>query len=174
MDRRAVVRSEVVAGEVFARCANLHLVQTRVTDVRAPEELTTAFRAAGLKITPQRQLLFTLLHGNTVHPSAEALHAVASAAMPGISLRTVYQTLSDLAAMGELQVLDLGAGPSRFDPNVDDHHHAVCTVCGEVRDVYIGSAATLTSPSAIDGLDGFVVESASIVLDGRCRACASG
>ena len=35
--------------------------------------------------------------------------------MPGISLRTVYTTLSDLVEMGELGTLCLGNGAMRFD-----------------------------------------------------------
>lgn len=137
--------------------------------MRTPEQLTTAFRAQGLKVTPQRQLLFRLLHDNTVHPSADALYAVAREAMPGISLRTVYQTLSDLAAMGELRVLEIGPGPARFDPNTGDHHHALCTECGDIRDVYVADVDHL----AVAGLDGFAVDSAAIVLSGRCRACST-
>jgi Fe2+ or Zn2+ uptake regulation protein len=137
--------------------------------VRTPDELTAAFRAQGMKVTPQRQLLFRLLHGNTVHPSADALYAVAHEAMPGISLRTVYQTLSELAAMGELQILEFGPGPSRFDPNTSDHHHALCIECGEMRDVHVADVDHLS----VAGLDGFSVENTAIVLSGRCRACSS-
>ena len=39
--------------------------------------------------------------------------------MPGISLRTVYTTLTDLVAMGELHAVALGTGATRFEPNVD-------------------------------------------------------
>ena len=135
--------------------------------MRTPTELTSAFRAQGLKVTPQRQLLFRLLHGNVAHPSAEALFAAASEQMPGISLRTVYQTLTDLVAMGELRQLSLGGGSARFDPNVDDHHHVVCGACGDVRDVYVDGDA----PTAAD-LDGFRVDSTDIVFRGVCSACA--
>jgi Fe2+ or Zn2+ uptake regulation protein len=136
--------------------------------MRTPAELTTAFRAQGLKVTPQRQLLFRLLHGNEAHPSAESLFAVASEQMPGISLRTVYQTLTDLVAMGELRQLALGGGSARFDPNVDDHHHVVCGSCGAVRDVYV------RTPGSVAGeLDGFTVESTDIVFRGVCAACAA-
>ncbi len=41
--------------------------------MRTPAELTDAFRAQGWKVTPQRQLLFGLLHDNVTHPSADAL-----------------------------------------------------------------------------------------------------
>ena len=39
--------------------------------------------------------------------------------METISLKTVYQTLNELAAMGEVAALDLGTGTTRFDPNVE-------------------------------------------------------
>ena len=135
--------------------------------MRAPAELTKEFRIRGLKVTPQRTLLFRLLHGNMTHPTAEGLFATASAQMPGISLRTVYQTLNDLAAMGELKVLHLVQGSTRFDPNVDDHHHAVCDGCGDLLDVYVERVADLS----VRGLDGFVAERASIVFGGICAAC---
>jgi len=137
--------------------------------VRAPADLTAAFRANGLKVTPQRQLLFRLLHGNTSHPSAEVLYATASAQMPGISLRTVYQTLNDLVAMSELGSLDLGTGSARFDPNTDDHHHTVCVVCGDVRDVLVPGADGLW-PDHVDR--GFLIDATQIVFRGTCAACS--
>ena len=136
--------------------------------MKSPTELTEAFRATGLKVTPQRQLLFRLMHGNTMHTTAEVLYSEASAQMPGISLRTVYQTLTDLASMGELRLIDVGAGAVRFDPNVDEHHHVICQGCGDVRDVYVAGSQALH----IEGLDGFSVDSTSILFHGSCASCA--
>ena len=137
--------------------------------VRSPAELTEIFRTNNLKVTPQRQLLFRLMHGNEGHPTADALFARASEQMPGISLRTVYQTLTDLVAMGELRSLDLGTGATRFDPNTDDHHHVVCDRCGDVRDVYVSGTECLP----VDGLDGFEVRETSILFTGVCPRCAA-
>ncbi|MEY4373307.1 MAG: hypothetical protein RL219_2076, partial [Actinomycetota bacterium] len=139
--------------------------------MRSPAELTEAFRQRGLKVTPQRQLIFRLLDQNCAHPSAEALFEAASSAMPGISLRTVYQTLNDLAEMGELRLLDLGTGAARFDPNVGDHHHLVCNNCGEVRDVHVRGSEHL-EPSETN--HGFVLDAAEIVFRGQCARCAAG
>ena len=136
--------------------------------MRSPTELTEAFRRQNLKVTPQRQLLFRLLHANPTHPSAEVLYAQASELMPGISLRTIYQTLNDLAAMGELQLVSVGSGPARFDPNTDDHHHAVCDQCGEVADVYVTNLAALE----VEGLHGFQPRSTRLVFAGTCQRCA--
>ena len=135
--------------------------------MKSPAALTDAFRASGLKVTPQRQLIFRLMHDNITHPTADALFTAASAQMPGISLRTVYQTLTDLASMGEIKLIDLGSGATHFDPNTDEHHHVVCSACGEVRDVYVDDAARLS----ISGVDGFVVDSAAILFHGLCAVC---
>ena len=158
----------------ISHSANLHglkIESQRIYSVhmRSPAELTDAVRAHGLKVTPQRQLLFRLMHDNECHPTAESLFQVASEQMPGISLRTVYQTLNDLATMGELRSLDLGTGAVRFDPNTDEHHHVVCDGCGDVRDVYVSGSDALS----VRGLDGFAVSSTSILFNGLCPRCAA-
>jgi Fe2+ or Zn2+ uptake regulation protein len=134
--------------------------------VRSPAELTEAFRQRGLKITPQRRCIFRILHDNQVHPTADAVYAAAFAEMPSISLRTVYQTLNDLADMGEIQALDLGTGSARFDPNVDEHHHLVCDRCGVVHDVYVDASSL-----QVADLGGFAIEHTEVVFRGRCASC---
>jgi Fe2+ or Zn2+ uptake regulation protein len=137
--------------------------------VRSPTELTEAFRAQGLKITPQRQLIFQILHGHPGHPSAESVYAAAVEQMPAISLRTVYQTLNDLSTMGEIQTLDLATGSSRFDPFVEEHHHhLVCDRCRAVVDVAVEGAGDLV-PSG--ELGGFAITSTELVFRGLCRNC---
>src|SRR6476619_8299647 len=102
--------------------------------MKTTEQLTDLFRERGLRVTPQRQMIFGLLQANDSHPTVEALYERARHEMPTISLKTVYQTVHDLEALGEVNVLDLGTGSLRVDPNVeDDHHHLVCTSCGRVR-----------------------------------------
>ena len=89
--------------------------------------------------------------------------------METISLKTVYQTLHELAAMGEIAALDLGTGTTRFDPNVDDvHHHLVCEVCGKVRDLHADFSDVAVPPGADEGFD---VGEAEVVFRGRCRQC---
>ena len=134
--------------------------------MRSPTELTQAFRQRGLKMTPQRQCIFRILHENVGHPSADAVYAAAVAEMPSISLRTVYQTLHDLADMGEIQSLELGTGSARFDPNVSEHHHLVCDRCGAVTDVYV-DVADLRPPAGTN----FRVDATEVVFRGRCAAC---
>ena len=97
--------------------------------------MTTLFRSTGRKVTPQRQRIFHVLHGNERHPTAEGVYADIIGDMPTVSLRTVYQTLAELTELGEINKIDLGTGSARFDPNVEAHHHLVCDDCGAIRDV---------------------------------------
>lgn len=136
--------------------------------VQSPEDLATSFRLQGRKLTPQRQLIFKLLHGNDEHPTAESLFSKASSLMPGISLRTVYQTLSELSEMGELQMIDFGVGATRFDPNIDDHHHVVCDNCGEIRDVYVKNVSSLRP----QGADNFTISDIDMTFHGSCKKCS--
>ena len=137
--------------------------------MRSPDELSALFRAQGRKITAQRQCIFRVLHGDVSHPTAESIHAAAKAHMETISLKTVYQTLHELADMGEIAALDLGTGMTRFDPNVDGvHHHLVCRGCGKVRDLHADFSG-VTVPEGAD--EGFDVGEAEVVFRGRCRDC---
>ena len=138
--------------------------------MKTTEQLTDLFRERGLRVTPQRQMIFGLLQANDSHPTVESLYERAQAEMPTMSLKTVYQTVHDLEALGEVDVLDLGTGSLRVDPNVEgEHHHLVCSSCGRVRDL----------PVEFDGLRvpgryrrDFTVDAVQVIFRGRCDDCA--
>lgn len=104
--------------------------------------------------------------------TAESVHAAAQGRLPEISLATVYNTLNELVAMGEVLELATGSGPRRYDPNVGEpHHHLVCTACGSLRDV-------LTDRERLAGLipedrHGFVLTGVEVVFRGLCPNCAN-
>ncbi|MDA8312004.1 MAG: transcriptional repressor [Actinomycetota bacterium] len=137
--------------------------------MRTPTELTALFRANGRNVTPQRQCIFRALQGDDTHPTAEQVHETVRAEMETVSLKTVYQTLHDLADLGEVTMLDVGTGALRVDPNVErPHHHLVCRTCGKVRDVFVDLPVLELPASRSQGYD---VERGEVVFRGLCGEC---
>lgn len=110
-----------------------------------------------------------------MHLTAEAVHTRAQARLPEISLATVYNTLNELVAMGEILEVPSAAGAAgakRYDVNAHvDHHHLICTVCGDLRDVF---------PAGQDGLGialdpaarhGFEITGVQVLFQGLCPEC---
>ena len=137
--------------------------------MKTPTELTQLFRDRGLKMTPQRQGIFRVLHGNGSHPTAHAVFESLREEMPTISLRTVYQTLNDLVVLGEIQQFDVGTGAARFDSATDAHHHLVCIKCGAMRDVHCDLAG-LRLPACQH--QGFTISGAEVIFRGLCTKCS--
>ena len=143
--------------------------------MKTPDELTERFRDRGLKVTPQRQAIFRALHGNDAHPTCRVrVRRGRPSEMPTISLRTVYQTLNDLADDGRARCTStLGTGSARFDPNVETRTttwsatgaggSATCTPTSPVRPVPDGAAPRGSGSSGTE-----------IVFRGRCERCRDG
>jgi Fur family transcriptional regulator, stress-responsive regulator len=139
--------------------------------MRTADELMTALRQRGLRVTPQRMCIVAQLSGNTEHPTVDALYEAARVEMPAISLKTVYQTVHDLEALGEVRLLDVGTGQVRVDPNVEHrHHHVVCNACGRVRDVP-AEFPEVTLPRRFRR--GFTVDAVDVIFRGSCEQCTS-
>jgi Fe2+ or Zn2+ uptake regulation protein len=133
--------------------------------------LAERLRARGWRITPQRRAVVGALAGEHIHLSAEQVHAAARREVPEVSLATVYNTLNELASMGEISELRLADGTTRYDPKVGPgHHHLLCEGCGLTFDV---------QPLGVEGLSlpraqryGMTVDSLEVVFRGRCSNCA--
>ncbi|MDX9721066.1 MAG: transcriptional repressor [Myxococcota bacterium] len=105
-----------------------HEVQQRLA------RFTQAARDAGLKLTQQRLEIFRELASRVDHPSAEALFKALKPRLPTVSLDTIYRTLWMLAELNVALTLGPKQGSVRFDANLEQHHHFVCTQCGLTRD----------------------------------------
>jgi Fe2+ or Zn2+ uptake regulation protein len=133
-------------------------------------DLLERLRARGWRLTPQRRVVAEVLHGEHVHLSAEAILGRAQALLPEISLATVYNTLNELVAMGEVLEVSTGRGAKRYDPNVaHHHHHLVCVRCGELLDVQPDGEDRLRLPAR--HRHGYQVVDVEIVFRGVCRRC---
>ena len=98
--------------------------------------LLDRFRQNGLKITPQRRAILELLAQDNSHPTADEIYQCVLAVMPEVSRTTVYNTLRELIALGEVtEVQDLSKGGLRYDTDTSVHDHLFCTNCHALIDV---------------------------------------
>lgn len=133
-------------------------------------ELVERLRSRDWRLTAQRRVVAEVLAGEHVHLSAEAVYDRARRILPEISLATVYNTLNELVAMGEVLEISTGEGPKRYDPNTTvAHHHLYCVGCGGLRDVSPEGLDTLSLST--DERHGFELVGVDIVFRGRCPQC---
>lgn len=131
-------------------------------------ELIDRLRDRGWRLTAQRRVIAEVFTGEHVHLTADEVHDRAKTSLPEVSLATVYNTLNELVAIGEILEVNVDHGKKRYDPNVaEDHQHLVCTVCGDVYDVKLAKAPALTEAER----HGFVIDGTEVTFLGRCATC---
>lgn len=134
-------------------------------------DLLERLRAHGWRMTSQRRVVAEVLDGEHVHLTADEVHARAVARLPEIARATVYNTLGELVALGEVVELSTDGRAKRYDPNAHHaHQHLVCSNCGIIRDVHpTGDPLTVLPP---EERFGFTVSKADVTYRGLCPACA--
>jgi Fur family transcriptional regulator, peroxide stress response regulator len=126
-------------------------------------------QSRGFKATPQRLEIFRQVARTDEHPEADVVCARVRKRMPTVSPDTIYRTLAFLEQNGLIRKLSRLHGASRFDANVEKHHHFVCTECGGAWDVYSETLDHLTAPPEAARLG--AVTSIHTELHGVCTAC---
>jgi Fur family transcriptional regulator, ferric uptake regulator len=94
--------------------------------------LETKCIEAGLKMTGQRRVILSVLSTAEDHPSVETVYQRAKAIDRSISIATVYRTLSLLDQLHLVQKHEFKESSSRFEANLEHHHHLVDVETGEV------------------------------------------
>ena len=100
------------------------------------EKVTEILRNHGMIITPQRLMIFKVLENNTTHPSAEEVFKRVKRIYPTVSFTTIYKTLETLRDLGEVKELIIDEDRKHYDPNINDHHHVICSSCKKIHDIF--------------------------------------
>jgi Fe2+ or Zn2+ uptake regulation protein len=132
------------------------------------EDLVTALRDRGMRVTPQRVVLQRALGELDRHVTADELLDTVADRLPNISLPTIYATLELFEDLGMVRRVQR-AGTTLFDPRTDSHHHLICTVCGSIEDLD-SELDTSALDRAAEG-HGFERERVEAVVHGRCARC---
>ena len=129
-------------------------------------------RRNNISVTPQRVAIYTILMDARNHPSAEDIYNRIKITFPGISIDTVYRTLSTFSHMGLVSEVEGYGEARRYDPDLKPHHHFRCTKCNKIVDFRKESFNKLRLPAEISGK--YQVSSVKVVAEGLCDKCRKG
>jgi Fur family transcriptional regulator, peroxide stress response regulator len=133
--------------------------------VRQISELAQAFRAAGLRCTPQRYAVLDYLYRGKEHSTADEIVAAINRGGSGASRATVYNALHALLEAGLVREVGGGAA-ARYDASLERHHHFTCDRCGGLEDI---PWFEVSHPG--HALGRRMVTGYEIVFHGLCAAC---
>jgi Fur family transcriptional regulator, peroxide stress response regulator len=125
------------------------------------------YKEFGLKLTPQRLSILAFLENNKSHPTAEDIYRHIAKKFPTMSLATVYKTLETLKARGRIKEITIDAEKRHFDPETGRHHHAICTGCKKIVDIFMDFDLS----AAESDMRGFEITGSHVEFYGLCPDC---
>ena len=135
------------------------------------EELISALKQKGCRITPQRLELVRIIAASKKHPNASELFEIIKKQFPTMSQATVYNTLSLLKDLGQVLEIDLH-GDSHYDGNhPEPHPHIICMQCNKIVD----GDLTIDNKSIqrLEENSGFQIIRSQLAFFGICPDCRS-
>ncbi len=140
--------------------------------MKGDKPVLQVLKEEGYRLTPQRIMVVEAVEASHDHTSAEEMHAKASARYPYLNISTVYRTLELLRDQGLAAETDLGGGRLLYHPvGKAHHHHLICRLCGNVRDIGTSAFREIRGKLRLD--HGFHAEFEHIAIFGTCRICSS-
>lgn len=128
-------------------------------------------RTTGLKTTSQRRLILDTFLGTEKHVSVEDLYRMINRHRRRVGYATVHRTMKLIAECGLAREVVFNDGISRFEHNIEGHHHhhLVCTECQKV--IEFASRELDAAEEAVLRKYGFTPQLHSYKIFGICREC---
>ena len=129
-------------------------------------------RERGFRLTPQREMVLSVLHEVEGFATADEIYARVSGFSSSVDISTVYRTLELLQDFHLVASVDPGDGQRRYEllGIHGQHFHLVCRSCGRI----IGG-----EPRAIESFAtrmkeeyDFEIDVEHLSIPGLCRECA--
>lgn len=132
------------------------------------EALSQRLADSGLRSTPQREVVYSVLLKKRDHPTADEVYARVRPELPTISLATVYNCLETLVQCNLVRAVNFERGPTRYCPNLRPHAHFHDERTGRTHDIDL-------PPNVLGELNrilpqGFDAKSVEIMFRGQAGA----
>jgi Fur family peroxide stress response transcriptional regulator len=137
---------------------------------RKLEHFKARCKEQGIKLTPQRLIIYEKLINTTEHPTVDMLYAQVKETFPTISLDTVHRTLMTFCDIGVASMVEGTGSPKRFEGNLKEHHHVRCVKCGKIVDFYHEEYDHMSIPADVQ--EEFQILGKTVHVEGICRTCS--
>ena len=107
------------------------------------EKLKEACKEHSLRYTTQREKVFLAVAGTKTHPNVKAVFDKVREEICDISIDTVYRNLQTLEELNLIFRVDNQIPMARFDADLNQHAHFLCSECGAVFDIPLTSELKL-------------------------------
>ena len=131
-------------------------------------EIRDVMKHEGLRITPQRFAVYANLLRREDHPTVEQILEDVNAELPIASKASVYSALTILREVNLVREVLLDEGVTRYDANVNPHHHFVCRKCGSIHDLPWQTFSCFDLGQLENNLQ---AESYEVTVKGLCKPC---
>jgi Fur family peroxide stress response transcriptional regulator len=135
---------------------------------QSPETASQKLTDSGLRTTPQREVIYSILTKKRDHPTADEVYARVKSEMPSISLATVYNCLEALVAHNLVRQVNFERGPTRYCPNLQPHAHFHDEATGSTHDVDLPTGIVDQLKAHLP--DGYAASDVEITFRGRAPA----
>jgi Fur family peroxide stress response transcriptional regulator len=139
-----------------------------ISNTDSSEALAQRLQDSGLRATPQREVIYSVLLKKRDHPTAEDVFARAKPEMPMISLATVYNCLETLVQCDLVRAVNFERGPTRYCPNLRPHAHFHDEATGATHDIDLPPGLIDQVMSVLPA--GFDATSVEIIFRGKAPA----
>jgi Fur family ferric uptake transcriptional regulator len=136
------------------------------------EVFVQQLREHGFRLTPQREIILSVLHQVEGLATADEIHRRVQRISSSVDISTVYRTLDLLQELDLVSSVDAGDEQRRYEllglhgPRL----HLVCRACGKV--IGADSAVAKAFAKSLQDQYRFSVELDNLSVPGLCAACA--
>jgi Fur family transcriptional regulator, peroxide stress response regulator len=136
-----------------------------MTGIENTHALSQRLADSGLRATPQREVVYSVLLKKRDHPTADEVYVRVKSELPTISLATVYNCLETLVQCDLVRAVNFERGPTRYCPNLRPHAHFHDEQSGRTHDIDL-------PPAVLEKLNdllpqGFDAKSVEIIFRGK-------
>lgn len=133
------------------------------------EQSVERLKEENIRITPQRYAILEFLIENDNHPTADDIYQALVSEFPSMSVATVYNNLRLFTRKGLVKEMMYGDTSSRFDFASTHHYHAICSNCGQIKDIHYPGLDDVEIVAS--NLTGYDVSSHRLEVYGICPNC---